>query len=1020
MKYWCRQILILTVNAGPRGPQRIVVPRPFAIVGSDPRADLPLDDPQAPARALYIHATDNGVYYRVLEMNVGSIPSSKFMRLSPTDELQVGDTRFQVQAEASSQQLWEPGQPHHEGTPIPVFQVHAGNAPVVTKRLYFAFQTVGSHPQCEIHLDSPTVSPSHALLFWYQHHLWLIDFCSTIGTLVGGQRVACAELKVGDVLEIGTYVLKFDRLTQRKQLGKGAEAPTPLAPSPSSPLPPPAATLPAPAPPAAVEPATPAVAPPDMATLMSESASQPASFVPAAEFAGAAELLVSNVIGQPQPSLVPGFEPIQIQYGFTAPPVLQLETTPLGEALSGRCDSLQAEQTALREQWEQFTREMRSWQERAFAESQQRAADQTAAEILRLQEERTQLFAELAAAREALARSAEETRLLREEVSSRNAAWDQQQSTAADLIQRREEETGQLLEQLRSELAAATAERDRLQAERDTQTSALQTLVAGWTERLDEATQQRDALHSRGAAFADELAQAAVALRTAQEQLHTERAALAATRETWQTTEQAWAASWNAQWQATQAAWQEEQQRLTEAWSQQLRIVEHTASELAPLQAQLAAESQRLLTTQSETEQKHDALFAACTQLQRELAENGSEIERQWREELARVAEERADWRKEIARVSEDRQQWRALLSQLEAKYEQTVTDLTLHVTGERQHLAQGFHEAQTLWQEQAATWREQLLAEQQRYQQELAARALEGNWREAWDDLQREWLESRSALENLRSEVNALLQQSHEERTEVKTQWQVIATDMEQLSLAMKRKWKDLLRRQQASVAQAEEHARRMAELEQQSGTRQGQLDQLQEQVVAQHALVGEERERFRRQWGTLAHGLARLGQAFAAESAPQLEQHATPAKSETASLDQLTLYEDQATAADTQERLLALRAELDERQRTGQEMQATLARELEQFGKEREATRQQWGQMAESLNRLTRHYRDQAKRLKEERKLMTAEHERITHEKNIALEQLARQATQVATLQQELEQIRAVWQEQLPSLAD
>ncbi len=64
--------------------------------------------------------------------------------------------------------------------------------------------TIGRDPACELVLDDPTVSNSHARLAYHHGHWWLEDLHSTNGTFLNGEAVASPLVVTGgDVARCG-------------------------------------------------------------------------------------------------------------------------------------------------------------------------------------------------------------------------------------------------------------------------------------------------------------------------------------------------------------------------------------------------------------------------------------------------------------------------------------------------------------------------------------------------------------------------------------------------------------------------------------------------------------------------------------------------------------------------------------------------------------------------------------------------------------------------------------------------
>jgi ABC-type multidrug transport system ATPase subunit/predicted component of type VI protein secretion system len=68
---------------------------------------------------------------------------------------------------------------------------------------------IGRDPDAGVHLDAPNVSRKHAVLQKLESRYILRDLNSTNGTYVNGQQIQSAELRDGDLIEIGNFILTF-------------------------------------------------------------------------------------------------------------------------------------------------------------------------------------------------------------------------------------------------------------------------------------------------------------------------------------------------------------------------------------------------------------------------------------------------------------------------------------------------------------------------------------------------------------------------------------------------------------------------------------------------------------------------------------------------------------------------------------------------------------------------------------------------------------------------------------------
>ena len=68
---------------------------------------------------------------------------------------------------------------------------------------------IGRHPQNDLVLDNQVVSRHHALVVSRNDRVYVVDLCSTNGTLVNGAQVHRRALRDGDVIEVGYFRLRY-------------------------------------------------------------------------------------------------------------------------------------------------------------------------------------------------------------------------------------------------------------------------------------------------------------------------------------------------------------------------------------------------------------------------------------------------------------------------------------------------------------------------------------------------------------------------------------------------------------------------------------------------------------------------------------------------------------------------------------------------------------------------------------------------------------------------------------------
>ncbi|MGI8941675.1 MAG: FHA domain-containing protein [Actinomycetota bacterium] len=70
--------------------------------------------------------------------------------------------------------------------------------------------TVGRYPTCEVRVEDPGVSRSHARLFEADNEWWIADLRSANGTLVNDKKVTGGKvLRDGDVIQVGDTRLQI-------------------------------------------------------------------------------------------------------------------------------------------------------------------------------------------------------------------------------------------------------------------------------------------------------------------------------------------------------------------------------------------------------------------------------------------------------------------------------------------------------------------------------------------------------------------------------------------------------------------------------------------------------------------------------------------------------------------------------------------------------------------------------------------------------------------------------------------
>jgi hypothetical protein len=217
MTFWCDEHIIVQME-GPGGTTDVVLPQPYARIGSHPQCDIVLPDSDVAKRALYLHATPSGIYCLNLDVPEGSVESPGFWL--PADQvLVVGPYRLRARLASGAPAvpsvvvgLIERGS---AAVPLPVLNVFCDRLLKDKRRLRAQLNLVGRRPQCPLRLRGHEVSSFHCALYWHDRRLWCIDLNSSNPTLLNGEAFDCREVVLHDQLDVGEFRLVYWRLSPR-------------------------------------------------------------------------------------------------------------------------------------------------------------------------------------------------------------------------------------------------------------------------------------------------------------------------------------------------------------------------------------------------------------------------------------------------------------------------------------------------------------------------------------------------------------------------------------------------------------------------------------------------------------------------------------------------------------------------------------------------------------------------------------------------------------------------------------
>ena len=86
---------------------------------------------------------------------------------------------------------------------------------------------IGRHPSCQLVIDDPSVSRSHARIFLQAGELWLQDLGSRNGTFIDGRLLQSKQLRDGTLLQLGHHAsFRYTVVSaglHRRASGEGAQ-----------------------------------------------------------------------------------------------------------------------------------------------------------------------------------------------------------------------------------------------------------------------------------------------------------------------------------------------------------------------------------------------------------------------------------------------------------------------------------------------------------------------------------------------------------------------------------------------------------------------------------------------------------------------------------------------------------------------------------------------------------------------------------------------------------------------------
>ncbi|HEY2586110.1 MAG TPA: FHA domain-containing protein [Tepidisphaeraceae bacterium] len=177
--------------------------RQLTLVGSRNRSHLHLLSTTISRNHACIVMTKAGPYIRDLASRTGVILNGRKVKesdLHDGDVLQVGSFKFKFQDPGGSIRL--PAAPR---PPLAMLEMGGRSMTALDERTVL----IGRRPGCDITLDSPAVSNTHAVIFECDGKRYVRDLGSRTGTQVNGTTVHQQVLELGDQINVGGTTFRY-------------------------------------------------------------------------------------------------------------------------------------------------------------------------------------------------------------------------------------------------------------------------------------------------------------------------------------------------------------------------------------------------------------------------------------------------------------------------------------------------------------------------------------------------------------------------------------------------------------------------------------------------------------------------------------------------------------------------------------------------------------------------------------------------------------------------------------------
>ncbi len=197
--------------------------QPFALIGRDQRADVPLDHRLVSRRHVYLQVVEGHVFWVDLESRLGTTGSGrprKYGWLDVDETMRIGP--YAIRRLVGGRPVYNERANHPLPEAVPLVAKSYGPSPWPDVSLEFlngpsrsavwpmnrVMSLVGSASGCKFRLADPSVSPFHCSLLRTSVGLWIVDLLGSDGVEVNNASVRYALLADGDLVKIGRYRIR--------------------------------------------------------------------------------------------------------------------------------------------------------------------------------------------------------------------------------------------------------------------------------------------------------------------------------------------------------------------------------------------------------------------------------------------------------------------------------------------------------------------------------------------------------------------------------------------------------------------------------------------------------------------------------------------------------------------------------------------------------------------------------------------------------------------------------------------